>query len=167
MTQLPVQHGVDDVATPLPSVRVLNTPELFELILLSLAPRTLLTACVRVSRHWRDVIEDSSPLQQHLFFRPRWSRGGGRAGGGWDALDENPLLCDIFPLRLQQTEAGRVRRTTSVRHCGLRDYLRMVSGAQPVWGSSDRFARPEASWRRVSKPAVASGHLFWVLLPPV
>jgi hypothetical protein len=137
---------MDDVPVTLAaSAKVLHTPELFELILLSLAPRTLLTSCVRVSRYWRDVIGDSTPLQQHLFFRPRRSRGR-----GWDALDENPLLCDIFPLRLQQSEAGRVRMGTTIRRSGLRDYLRMVSGGQSVWASADRFTRPEASWRRVS-----------------
>ncbi|KAK4166861.1 hypothetical protein QBC43DRAFT_312553 [Cladorrhinum sp. PSN259] len=44
--------------------------ELLEQILLELDMATLLTVAQRVHSHWRKVINTSSAIQQHLFFRP-------------------------------------------------------------------------------------------------
>jgi len=51
----------------------LSTIELLENILLNLPTQDLLRA-QRVCHHWRSTIENSSPLQENLFFKPVASR---------------------------------------------------------------------------------------------
>jgi hypothetical protein len=138
---------------PPAAAAALHTPELLEAILLSVSMRDLLTSCVRVCWHWHATIDGSPALQRHLLFLP--SRQLADGGGRWDALSENPLLKDIFPVRLNQSEGGRIRygsvRAATFRYSVLRNYLRMVSGPQSVWMSDERFYRKDASWRRVSR----------------
>lgn len=50
--------------------RVLHTPELLEMILGALDPKTLLTSATRVCRYWNNVIRDSLVLQRALFLLP-------------------------------------------------------------------------------------------------
>ncbi|KKY19624.1 hypothetical protein UCDDS831_g05283 [Diplodia seriata] len=54
---------------------VFNTTELLELILLSLDPRTLLTAATRVNRRFHDTLRASLPLRRALFLTPAADRG--------------------------------------------------------------------------------------------
>lgn len=52
------------------STTVLNIPELIEMILVHVPAKDLLLQ-QRVSHMWQTVIEDSTSLQQKLFFKPR------------------------------------------------------------------------------------------------
>ncbi|KAH8675347.1 hypothetical protein BX600DRAFT_431933 [Xylariales sp. PMI_506] len=130
-------------AAILPSIDVLSTPELLELILLALDTGTLLVSASRVSRFWHNLINNAPALQEALYFRPR------HAASVWDDFEENPLIFDRLPL----TWIGRSARPWSsfrqLRHdIKPNAYLRMVCGERSVW-VQDRFARPEASWRKM------------------
>ncbi|KXJ89307.1 hypothetical protein Micbo1qcDRAFT_212660 [Microdochium bolleyi] len=63
--------------------KVLSTPELFELILLHLDQRSLLTTAQRVSHAWKAFISDSPALRRVLFLHPpqHSSSCGGGVGG--------------------------------------------------------------------------------------
>lgn len=53
--------------------RVLETPELLEMVLSELPPTQLLIS-QRVNTLWHDLISNSPQLQQLLFMRPTWSK---------------------------------------------------------------------------------------------
>ncbi|KAK8114680.1 hypothetical protein PG999_006749 [Apiospora kogelbergensis] len=69
----------------------LATPELLEAILLGVDMRTVLISAQRVCRYWRELISQSGPLQEHLYFKPRRTTY-------WDDLEENQLACVALPL---------------------------------------------------------------------
>lgn len=71
--------------------KVLNTPELFELILLQCELRTLLTAALRVNHQWHDVMRSSPAIQELMFFRPSTRREGSE-------FTFNPVLVEDFGL---------------------------------------------------------------------
>jgi hypothetical protein len=50
--------------------RIITTNELLEAILFRLDEQTLLVIALRVSKHWKTVIDSSPSLQQVIFFRP-------------------------------------------------------------------------------------------------
>ncbi|KAL4954382.1 hypothetical protein BDW69DRAFT_163300, partial [Aspergillus filifer] len=50
--------------------RVLETPELLEMILVQTDMRTLLISAQRVCRTWKALIDHSPSLQRALFFTP-------------------------------------------------------------------------------------------------
>lgn len=50
--------------------KVFTTPELLEIILLHLDPRTLLVSAQRVCQTWTAQIQSSPAIQEALFFRP-------------------------------------------------------------------------------------------------
>lgn len=60
------------MAEPTATSRVLETPELLEMIVSSLPPLEILVN-QRVSPMWHGVISNSPPIQRALFLRPDWS----------------------------------------------------------------------------------------------
>ncbi|KAH7038278.1 uncharacterized protein B0I36DRAFT_315927 [Microdochium trichocladiopsis] len=113
--------------------RVLQTPELFELILEHVDMATLLTAAQRVNRYWAKFIRESPKLQRVLFFLS--DDGEFNPGHGTDCR-RNPLLARFFPGLLA---------------VGQSDAVPDMSGfaAQPFCQRLDVFMRPSASWRNM------------------
>lgn len=56
--------------TSIAGTQPLAIPELFEIILLKVDQRSLLTSCIRVSRTWNEMVRTSRLLQQYLYFLP-------------------------------------------------------------------------------------------------
>jgi hypothetical protein len=141
------------IATPAQS-HALSIPEIFELILLNLDTRTLLTKANRICRAWSQFIAFSPPLQWALFFRPLDN-----------ALNkpktQNPLLAEVFPSIFRQssnipeentddTKDGNGKHHASITFTTF-DFVR-----RPYM--LDAYMRPEASWRRmlVQQPPVCT-----------
>jgi hypothetical protein len=57
------------MATSTAETTTLSTPELLELIPLNLDIQTLLLS-QRICRTWQEIIQESLPLQKHLFLAP-------------------------------------------------------------------------------------------------
>ncbi|KAI1872427.1 hypothetical protein JX265_005307 [Neoarthrinium moseri] len=155
-------------APPLPPPRspashVLTTPELLEAILAHLDPRTLLTAAQRVNRLFHALVAASPRLQEALFFRPR------RPAAGWDSVEANALVFGALPVRFHyQGLADSERRfhrapAAAAAAAGgpgcaavdddvlvrARPCPAVVNDRRAAWEADARFARPEASWRRM------------------
>lgn len=77
--------------------QIINTAELFELILLQLGIRDLLTGAQRVSRNWKAFIEHSPALQRHLFFSLDHRRPL-EGSDGDSGMEFCPLLVELFPV---------------------------------------------------------------------
>lgn len=107
---------------------VLFTWELLELILLHLDMRTLLLS-QRVSSIWRDVIKNSRPLRQALFFEPVEPTDVPSS-----ARTRNPLIDQIFWPRFVNP---------LYTYSSFRKFFKYASI------SKDSFNRPCASWRRM------------------
>lgn len=121
--------------------RLFGVFELAEAIFLELSPQQLLVNVQRVNRAWQEVVNNSMPLQQALFFRPITSDAlhfvksfGENRGGSWRF----------------QYEGGHA--ATVYEHPLLGQLL--VDQRQP----SSAIARPGASWRRqlLTQPPMSS-----------
>ncbi|KAJ5185983.1 hypothetical protein N7491_006146 [Penicillium cf. griseofulvum] len=136
----------------------LSIPEIFELILLHLDIRTLLTKATRICRAWSHFIDSSPPIQWALFFRPLDNALNKRK-------IQNPLLAETFPSIFHQSGSsdGRYPNRNSdtdtdtdiskekTTHLTFTTFD-MVRNPHK-W---DTYIRPEASWRRmlVQQPPV-------------
>ncbi|KAK5990802.1 hypothetical protein PT974_09075 [Cladobotryum mycophilum] len=121
---------------------ILAAPELVELILLELDPRTLLTSASRVSRQWKGVIDTSPSIQKKLFFQPMQTDAESSA-----AQDANARLRDLFQPTRKDSRHARMS-------------TQLAPGMWP-WGNREAtpdFTRSCASWRRmlVQQPATMS-----------
>ncbi|RAH51149.1 uncharacterized protein BO95DRAFT_437923 [Aspergillus brunneoviolaceus CBS 621.78] len=128
-----------------PTQHTLNTPELLELILSQLDPRTLLTAAQLTCRTWRTLIQTSHPLQEALFFRPARAIPTTPAPA---TKKFNPLLAWAFP--------GFFPRPPGCSSAS--EAAPFASHAVFHWHTLDFVVRPdkcpayfrkEASWRRM------------------
>ena len=125
--------------------KVLDTPELFELILLQCDLRSLLTRALRVSHKWYDVIRSSPTIQEALFFRPSQNIDGSE-------FTFNPILVEDFGLFFD----GEVHTRQSF------DALPIAKGGKK--GRRESFMRKGASWRSmlVRQPPIRTmGHWCW------
>ncbi|PYI36190.1 hypothetical protein BP00DRAFT_173359 [Aspergillus indologenus CBS 114.80] len=130
--------------SPSPTQHTLNTPELLELILTQLDPRTLLTAAQRTSRTWRTLIQTSHPLQEALFFRPAKLPPNTASKS-----TVNPLLAWAFPPFTPHYTPPEKGWTFPFHTL---DFI-----ARPE--KQPAYMRREASWRRMlvqQRPAVRS-----------
>ncbi|KAJ5129238.1 uncharacterized protein N7515_005277 [Penicillium bovifimosum] len=138
------------MATPAQS-QAFSIPEIFELILLNLDTRTLLTKASRVCRDWTRFINSSPPIQRALFFKPLGNVLN-------KPTMENPMLAEAFPSLFHQIPAtgdddtnhnGRTERLLPLVTFTTFDFIRRPH-------MLDAYMRPEASWRRmlVQQPAV-------------
>ncbi|KAK8133639.1 hypothetical protein PG984_005651 [Apiospora sp. TS-2023a] len=142
--------------------RVFATTELLEGILMHLDPIILLTLAPPVQRRWRDVIRDSTALQQRLFLRGTLDRStdGGR--------EPNPLLKNRFPFFFYGP-FWKFHASTSEFSCAQddegecharwitsKDFSRLLPWAGSKYQRRDAFLRPEASWRKmlVAQPPI-------------
>ncbi|KAL4966095.1 uncharacterized protein BDV14DRAFT_171599 [Aspergillus stella-maris] len=135
--------------------RVLNTPELLEMVLVQLDMQTLLTSAQRVCRPWRAFITKSPSLQKILFFTP--IKGSSEWGLVIDERSINPLLQEKFP-----TIFPGKHRKRNPHHEFSFSNLPMTRNDK----SMARFLHQDASWRRMlvqQSPAAPSGiGLFYV-----
>ncbi|KAJ5951417.1 uncharacterized protein N7479_009830 [Penicillium vulpinum] len=131
-----------------PQIHALSIPEIFELILLNLDTRTLLTKATRICHTWSHFINSSPALQWALFFRPLDN-----------ALNkskiQNPLLAATFPSIFHQYGNTKTNDTDINGNPTPRvtfTTFDMVKNPHK-W---DAYIRPEASWRRmlVQQPPV-------------
>jgi hypothetical protein len=136
---------------------VMESPELFEQILLALPMRSLLITAPLVCKRWRDTIASSPAIQQALFFRPIASKTWTAEAAGDYIV--NPLLEKLFPPFFRngwsfETARGEDRHDKS-------DFAE-VTGWHEMALSEDRdaFLRSGATWRRMltqQPPAPAMG----------
>lgn len=137
----------------------LSIPEIFELILLNLDTRTLLTKATRICHAWSHFINSSPPIQWALFFRPLTNSLN-------KTKTQNPLLAATFPSIFHQSTSSNGGSTnknndpetdTSTIDDKINSRLTFTSFdmvRNPLkW---DAYIRPEASWRRmlVQQPPV-------------
>ncbi|RAL01403.1 uncharacterized protein BO80DRAFT_464650 [Aspergillus ibericus CBS 121593] len=135
---------------------VLSTPELLELILLHLDLRTLLTCAPLVCHFWNTLIQQSTPLQETLYFKPIKPKHHPSNANASIARTLNPLLVDSFPAIFHQN--GTVFPQNK-EPFSLTD-LDMVRRPE----KRDSYLRPEASWRRMliqQPPATKLGVFSW------
>ncbi|GME25960.1 hypothetical protein GTA08_BOTSDO01230 [Neofusicoccum parvum] len=123
--------------------RVLEVPDLLELILLYCPVFTLLHA-QRVAHTWRHTIQASMPLQQELFFRPKPRTVNELGSTVWHY---NPLLFIAFPSWFAQPR-------NRYHMPDVRAFEEMDWDRNPKRHKA--FTRPEASWRRMlpTQPAI-------------
>ncbi|KAL3464790.1 hypothetical protein BJX64DRAFT_253794 [Aspergillus heterothallicus] len=135
--------------------KLLQIPELFELILFNLPMRDLLLA-QRVCRRWKDFILSSRRLQQRLFLLTPRACPQPEASAN---IEINPLLQQMFPeffIHLdipfwgtQDDPDGDLSR----RHRRTMEYNRNIVLKNQQWytdsATREAVLRPEASWRRM------------------
>ena len=140
------------MATPPTSAQThaLSIPEIFELILLNLDTRTLLTKATRICHAWTNFIDSSPPIQWALFFRPLDN-----------ALNipktQNPLLAETFPSIFHQSGTSNGKTNTTKKSSTSTSNVTFTTFAMVKHPRKwDVFIRPEASWRRmlVQQPPV-------------
>lgn len=121
--------------------KVLDTPEILEMILARVDMRTLLTSAQRVCRDWVNLISKSPSIQKALFFTPikdsEW---------GMEKRFINPLLEETFPSFFPAR--GRPK------------YYKFNFSDLPMTKNAlamAQFVRKEASWRKmlVQQPPVS------------
>ena len=140
----------------------LSIVEVPEAILLHVDQRTLLVACLRVSKEWKEVINESLPLQQRLFFSPAAGLGpGDHACSEECPCPVNPLLHWGFPgwfhIGVDDDQDG---------NCLLPDVnISERFHALPWQKNVDAWRRKEASWRRmeVTQPPTRALEVVWQL----
>ncbi|KAJ5159187.1 uncharacterized protein N7500_008838 [Penicillium coprophilum] len=137
-----------------------SIPEIFELILLNLDIRTLLTKATRICHTWSHFINSSPRIQWALFFRPLDN-----------ALNkpktQNPLLAETFPSIFHQSGYSTGRNTTrndtdpdtNTNAANEKVILNLTFTTFDMVRNPhkwDAYIRPEASWRRmlVQQPPV-------------
>ncbi|CAG8381969.1 unnamed protein product [Penicillium salamii] len=104
-------------------------PELFELILLNLDTRTLLTKAQLICHTWTSFIQESPAIQWALFFKPE------PIGSPW----QNPLLAEVFPSIF--TSDPDVQSNVNLTFTN----FDLILNSHKF----DAYMRPEASWRRM------------------
>jgi hypothetical protein len=130
------------------TVKVINTPEILEMILSHTDMRTLLLSAQLVCRDWFNLITKSRSLQKALFLIPikdfEW---------GVDERIPNPLLTETFPSIFPSEDRPIHHRFTFSTLNWIEDPSRLA-----------RFVRPDASWRRmlVQQPPISELGLFHV-----
>ncbi|OQE41050.1 hypothetical protein PENCOP_c005G08219 [Penicillium coprophilum] len=126
--------------------KVLDTPEILEMILARVDMRTLLTSAQRVCRHWVNLISQAPSIQKILFFTPikdsEW-------GVGEKTI--NPLLRETFPSIFPAKDRGKHHELNFSDLTMNKDTLTMF-----------RFVRKDASWRKmlVQQPPISDIGLF-------
>lgn len=118
----------------------------------------VLMNCQRVSRLWKDIIDQSRQIQESLFLTPTSSES--------DEVTLNPVLTSHFgPLffcRRSRLESGKIAlRSAEIRYSDLETMPWARDGIDFNAPARQAFARKEASWRRmlVSQPPIS--RLSW------
>lgn len=122
--------------------RVLNTPELLELVLGALDTQTLLTSATRVCHYWNNLIQGSPELQRALFLWPE-------TDATCPQPRANPLLSPhIANLSLAQPDP--------FEFCGLLNNKTYIVYTSHLLDKRDAYLRKQATWRQmlVQQPPV-------------
>ena len=136
------------ITTEYATAKVVNTPEILEMILSNTDIRTLLISAQLVCRDWFNLITESRSIQKALFYIPikdsEW---------GVNEKIPNPLLAETFPSIFPHEDRPIRHRFTFDTLNWTKDPSRMA-----------RFVRPDASWRRmlVQQPPISELGLFHV-----
>ncbi|KAJ5683039.1 hypothetical protein N7462_006204 [Penicillium macrosclerotiorum] len=131
---------------------VFSTPELLELILLHLDPRTLVVSAQRTCQYWNRLIRDSRSLQKALFFLPTDS----------GPTTRNPLLAEAFPSFFLPTDTQEAldSQAETVETDVVFSFFSwdMVQHPEKI----EAYNRKEASWRRmlVQQPPISDFAFF-------
>lgn len=141
----PRQSDGGDVDHPTPaSTRVFAIVELAEQILLDLPIKDILYGAQQVCRQWRDVIQDSDLIQEHLFMKP---------------ISKNRLYFVQIPLSKEENYSlchwADLQQPLMSRPVLENPFLILLSH-EDICVKEEAFTRPEASWRRmqVTQPPV-------------
>ncbi|KAL4800780.1 hypothetical protein BDV19DRAFT_352127 [Aspergillus venezuelensis] len=142
--------------TRLAANRVLETPELLEMVLVQTDMRTLLISAQRVCHTWKAVMDHSPSIQRALFFKG--SQDSPKVNWDWSEV--------------------RILQTTDVKNAVLNPLLvenfpSLFPGKESMGSDSDFLGLPDlqilmrmdASWRRmlVSQPPIADIGVFHFL----
>ncbi|KAL4904797.1 hypothetical protein BDW74DRAFT_178372 [Aspergillus multicolor] len=130
--------------------RVLETPEILEMVLEQLDMRTLLISAQRVCHSWNNLIASSPALQKALFFTP--IKDANERGMHEKML--NPLLVETFPSVFPGPQKVEVKRRFINRDKRFDFRFSDLPIASLEDEAQARFIRNDASWRRmlVSQP---------------
>ncbi|KZN86694.1 hypothetical protein EN45_052350 [Penicillium chrysogenum] len=138
----------DGIGTKSAINKVMDTPEILEMILSGTDMRTLLTSAQRVCRNWTSLISNSRTIQKVLFFIPindsEWGMG---------EKIPNPLLTETF------ASFFPVKTRPDRYQFDFRDLV-MTRDASTM----ARFVRADASWRKmlVQQPPISEIGLFHI-----
>lgn len=138
----------DGIGTKSAINKVMDTPEILEMILSGTDMRTLLTSAQRVCRNWTSLISNSRTIQKVLFFIPindsEWGMG---------EKIPNPLLTETF------ASFFPVKTRPDIYQFDFRDLV-MTRDASTM----ARFVRADASWRKmlVQQPPISEIGLFHI-----
>lgn len=110
--------------------QVFSIPEIFELILLQLDNRTLLTVAQLICHTWTTFIQESAAIQWALCFKPVTNP----RSRTW----QNPLLAEVFP-SIFSSSTPEVKSNISFTFKTF-DMLRTPE-------KCEAYMRPDASWR--------------------
>jgi hypothetical protein len=113
-------------------------------------PTSVLLNCTRVCRTWKDIIDQSTPLQEHLFFQPMEEDEG---------INRrlNPMLEYFAPILIVGSTSKHVPSEASFAEPKELISLRWARDTSMDAPSRRAFAREEASWRDmlVSQPPIS------------
>jgi hypothetical protein len=138
----------DEVRTKSAINKVMDTPEILEMILAATDMRTLLTSAQRVCRNWASLISNSRSIQKALFYIPikdsEWGVG---------EKIPNPLLTETFASFFPAKN-----RPDSYRF----DFRDLVMTRDAL--TRARFMQKDASWRKmlVQQPPISEIGLFHI-----
>lgn len=132
---------------------VMGTPELFQLILLCLDQRSLLTSAQRVNKYWHMTIQKTPAIQRALFFEPFSMSYKGPPVF-------NPLLGEIFPPFFPSRD-GNQDNDDGNDLCRKGDAMIKHDSIEPLFPTMKAhqvILRPGASWTRmlVRQPPIRS-----------
>ncbi|KAJ6178171.1 hypothetical protein N7519_008632 [Penicillium mononematosum] len=136
----------DEIGTRSAINKVMDTPEILEMILAGTDMRTLLTSAQRVCRNWASLIRNSRSVQKALFFIPikdsEWGVG---------EKIPNPLLTETF------ASFFPTKNRPDTYQFDFHDLV-MTRDASTM----ARFIRADASWRKmlVQQPPISKVGLF-------
>ena len=124
--------------------------EIFELILLQLDTRTLLTKAQLICHTWTTFIQESPAIQWALFFKPMTSVHSKK--------HQNPLLAEVFPSIFNQYGPGLGSESCDEKDKHDNYNILTFTTFDMILNPHklDAYMRPEASWRRmlVQQPPV-------------
>jgi hypothetical protein len=132
---------------------VMGTPELFQLILLCLDQRSLLTSAQRVNKYWHRTIQKTPAIQRALFFEPFVKSYKGPP-------IFNPLLVEVFPPFFPSRDPNQDddddndlcrKGDTTIKYDSIEPLFPTMKAHQVI-------RRPGASWTRmlVRQPPIRS-----------
>lgn len=131
---------------------VMGTPELFQLILLCLDERSLLTSAQRVNKYWHRTIQKTPAIRRALFFQPFATT----SYKGPPIF--NPLLVEVFPPFFPSRDGNQDDDDNDIRKGDVMIKHDSIEPLFPTTKAHQVIRRPGASWTRmlVRQPPIRS-----------